>query len=83
MVVLANGVLPNGDVNNIFGDEKLKLDAFNFVGQTDMLASPARTSMEGVFVAGTATGPMDIPDSILSAGAAPAEAISYLIQKTV
>ena len=83
MVVLANGVLPNDEVNNIFGKEKLKLDQFNFVGQTDMLASPARTSMEGVFVAGTATGPMDIPDSILSAGAASAEAISYLIQKTV
>ncbi|MBP8783528.1 MAG: CoB--CoM heterodisulfide reductase iron-sulfur subunit A family protein, partial [Paludibacter sp.] len=57
MVVLANGVLPNDEVNNIFGKEKLKLDQFNFVGQTDMLASPARTSMEGVFVAGTATGP--------------------------
>ena len=30
------------------------------------------------FVAGTASGPMDIPDSILSAGAASAETASYL-----
>lgn len=45
-----------------------------------MLVNPAQTSIEGVFVAGTATGPMDIPDSILSAGAASSEAISYLIQ---
>ena len=56
------------------------MDEFNFVGQSDLLASPAKTSINGVFVAGTATGPMDIPDSILSAGSASSEAISYLIK---
>jgi heterodisulfide reductase subunit A2 len=80
MVILSNGVLPNSGIDKFFVNEKLQLDPFNFVGQTDMLASPARTSIEGVFVAGTATGPMDIPDSILSAGAASSEAISYLIK---
>jgi heterodisulfide reductase subunit A2 len=80
MVILANGVLPNTGIDKFFDNEKLALDPFNFVGQSDMLASPAKTSIEGVFVAGTATGPMDIPDSILSAGAASSEAISYLIQ---
>jgi len=29
-------------------------------------------------VAGTASGPMDIPDSILSAGTAATEVVSYL-----
>jgi len=42
------------------------------------LTSPARTSIEGVFVAGTAAGPMDIPDSILSAGCAASEVAAYL-----
>jgi heterodisulfide reductase subunit A len=83
MVVLANGVLPNEEVTGIFGNESPKLDEFKFVKQIDLLASPAKTSMEGVFVAGTVTGPMDIPDSILSAGAASSEAISYLIQKNI
>ena len=55
-------------------------DAHHFIKQEDPLLSPARTSIEGVFVAGTAAGPMDIPDSILSAGAASAEAINYIIQ---
>jgi len=36
------------------------------------------TSIEGVFVAGTAAGPMDIPDSILSAGSAASEAAGYV-----
>lgn len=81
MVILSTGVLPNKGIDKFFVNETLALDPFSFVGQSDMLASPAKTSIEGVFVAGTATGPMDIPDSILSAGAASSEAISYLIQQ--
>ena len=81
MVVLSVGVLPNTDSASLFSDEELKLDPFSFVYQADPLASPSKTSIEGVFVAGTATGPMDIPDSILSAGAASSEAMSYLIRK--
>ncbi|HOO98841.1 MAG TPA: hypothetical protein PK766_04720, partial [Bacteroidales bacterium] len=62
-----------------FEDKALALDQFNFVSQPDPLASPAETNIKGVFVAGTASGPMDIPDSILSAGAASSAAMSYLI----
>jgi heterodisulfide reductase subunit A len=80
MVILSVGVLPNEGVNSLFENEKLELDPYQFVGQSDLLASPALTSIKGVFVAGTASGPMDIPDSILSAGAASSEAISYLVQ---
>ncbi len=78
MVVLSVGVLANPDNASIFTGEELKLDQYSFVDQEDPLSSPARTSIKGVFVAGTASGPMDIPDSILSAGAASSEAISYL-----
>lgn len=80
MVILSTGVLPNKGIDGLFENETLTLDQFSFVGQSDMLASPAKTSIGGVFVAGAATGPMDIPDSILSAGAASSEAISYIIQ---
>lgn len=81
MVVLSVGVLPNTDAAGFFREEKLEFDHLNFVGQKDPLASPAETNIRGVFVAGTATGPMDIPDSILSAGAASSEAMRYLIHK--
>lgn len=81
MVILSVGVLPNQDANKLFPNEELKEDRFHFVDQPDILASPAKTSIDGVFVAGTATGPMDIPDSILSAGAAASETISYLSRK--
>lgn len=80
MVILSTGVLPNKGLDSKFENLKLNTDQYNFIEQSDMLVNPAQTSIEGVFVAGTATGPMDIPDSILSAGAASSEAISYLIQ---
>lgn len=81
MVILSVGVLPNQDASDFFGQDELQLDPYNFIHQTDVLASPSLTSIKGVFVAGTASGPMDIPDSILSAGSASSEAISYLIQE--
>jgi heterodisulfide reductase subunit A len=81
MVVLSVGSIANQDPSAWFTNDQLKLDPFNFIYQPDSLASPAKTSLGGVFVAGTASGPMDIPDSILSAGAASAEAISYIIRQ--
>ena len=80
MVVLSVGAQANPENSDFFPEGQLKLDPYNFVDQADALASPAKTNIKGVFVAGTASGPMDIPDSILSAGAASSEAISYLIQ---
>lgn len=82
LVVLSVGILPNTGVVSLFKNEELKTDAYQFVEQPHILESPSKTSIEGVFVSGTASGPMDIPDSILSAGAASCEAISYL-NKTI
>jgi heterodisulfide reductase subunit A len=78
VVVLSVGVVPNKDTKNFFTNETLELDEFNFVKQTDELVNPALTSIEGVFVAGSAAGPKDIPDSILSAGCAASEVASYI-----
>lgn len=80
LVVLSTGVIPNKFVPKMFTNEVLELDKFNFVKQTDELVSPALTSIAGVFVAGAASGPKDIPDSILSAGCAATEVASYLNQ---
>lgn len=78
LVVLSVGVVPNKNVPDMFKNQLLELDDFSFVKQTDELVSPALTSIEGVFVAGAASGPKDIPDSILSAGCAASEVAGYL-----
>jgi heterodisulfide reductase subunit A len=81
LVVLSVGVQPKNEIAKAFKDSLLGLDEFNFIKQTEILTSPAKTTIEGVFVAGTAAGPMDIPDSILSAGCAASEAASYICSK--
>lgn len=78
LVVLSVGVLPDKTTPKMFNNVKLELDEFSFVKQPDPLLNPAETSIPGVFVAGMASGPKDIPDSILSAGSAAAEVASYL-----
>jgi len=78
MVVLSSGVRPENSIIKAFNGEAPELDEFRFIRQADPLMSPARTTVEGVFVAGTAAAPMDIPDSILSAGCAASEVAAYL-----
>ncbi len=56
----------------------METDEFDFIQQVpDELVNPAHNSIEGVYVAGTASGPMDIPDAIFSAGTASAEVATY------
>lgn len=78
MVVLSVGLLSNPAVKKVFKGDILETDELQFIKQTSLHLSPAKTSIPGVFVAGTATAPMDIPDTILSAGAAAAETSGYL-----
>ncbi len=78
LVVLSVGLLPNTEVFDLFAGEKLEADEFQFVREVDEDINPGRTSIEGVFVAGTASGARDIPDSILHAGSAAAQAAAYV-----
>ena len=78
LVVLSVGFIPNPEFRGLFGDRALEADDLLFVREPEEEVNPAKTSIEGVFVAGAATGPMDIPDTILHAGAAAAQAASYV-----
>lgn len=77
LVVLSVGVLANDDPEKFFEAGFWKKDKYNFAYQKDALGSPSLSEIEGVFLAGTTTGPMDIPDTILTAGSAAMEAIKY------
>jgi heterodisulfide reductase subunit A len=81
LVVLSVGMLANPEAGGLFKGGALDLDEYGYIRQIDRQAKPAATNIEGVFVAGTASGPMDIPDSIASAGGASAEALGYLMRK--
>jgi heterodisulfide reductase subunit A2 len=78
LVVLAVGVRPNLDTKTLFSEEELALDEFQYVDEPDEDVNPGATSIPGVFVAGAASGAKDIPESILHAGAAVAQAAAYI-----
>ena len=65
----------------LFTVEELALDDADYVDEVDEDVNPGRTSIPGVFVAGAASGAKDIPESILHAGAAVAQAAAHLERK--
>ncbi len=81
LIVLTVGILPNTDAFNLYkGDESLDADEFRYVREIDPISEPARTSVNGLFAAGAIMGVRDIPDTVLHAGAAAAQAAAYLEQ---
>ncbi|HBV99435.1 MAG: glutamate synthase [Peptococcaceae bacterium BICA1-7] len=78
LVVLSVGILPNTDPFGLFTGVELEQDDFAYVKEADEDVNPGKTSIDGVFVAGTASGAKDIPDTILHAGAAVAQAAAYV-----
>ncbi|MGB9815375.1 MAG: FAD-dependent oxidoreductase [Thermoplasmata archaeon] len=77
LVVLSVGILPTQDLLSKLKDLKLEVDEASFIKSYDKL-SPVKTNIPGVFVAGAAFGPKDIPDTINSSGAASAEAAAFI-----
>jgi heterodisulfide reductase subunit A-like polyferredoxin len=68
MVVLSIGLVPAAGTKELAEKVGIKLDRFGFCA-TDQ-TSPNATSRPGVFVAGSFTAPVDIPESVMSASAA-------------
>jgi heterodisulfide reductase subunit A len=77
LVVLSVGLIPNRDALAVFRDGKIETDAFSYVREIDENVNPGKTSIEGVFVAGSASAIRDIPDTILHSGAAAVQAAAY------
>jgi len=78
LVVLSTGFSPNIDYVHMFKNSKLALDPYAYVQEIDEDINPGKTSINGVFVAGAASAPRDIPDSILHSGAAVAQTAAYI-----
>ncbi len=75
LVVLSQGVIPGWHAGEVLSTRESDDGFFEI---PDLKVHPARSTAEGVFVAGVAAGPKDIPDAIVEAGAAAMEASMYL-----
>jgi len=78
LVVLSVGLSANPEAFGLFAPGALAADEFRYVREVDEDLEPGKTNLAGVFVAGTASGIRDIPDTILHAGAAATQVASYL-----
>jgi heterodisulfide reductase subunit A len=75
LVVLSLGMLPALGSNRAL---QLPLGSDEFTAVPSPDATPCATERPGIFVTGTAMGPMDIVDSIITASAAAASASAYI-----
>ena len=78
LVVLSVGLLPNIEALGFFANAQLEGDDHDYVKEIDEDMNPGQTSVNGVFAAGASCGAMDIPDTILHAGATVAQAAAYV-----
>jgi heterodisulfide reductase subunit A len=78
MVVLSVGLLPAYNPDVIYG---IPMGEDGFVSIPAPNMAPCVTERPGIFATGTASGPMDIVDSVVMAGAAAAEAAAYIQEK--
>jgi heterodisulfide reductase subunit A-like polyferredoxin len=76
LLVLSSGLEPSARLLDQAGRLGIRLNEWGFAA-TDRLA-PVRTSVPGIFVAGAFEEPKDIPDSVVQASGAAAEAMALL-----
>lgn len=75
LVVLASGMVPGAKPSEI---APVSCDSYGFLNQPKMKYSPSETEADGLFSAGTITGPKDIVDTIAESGAAAMLASNYI-----
>lgn len=83
MVVLANGLTPSKGTQEISDLLKISCDSKGFIKEAHPKLKPVETAISGVFVAGTASGPKDIPETVSNASAAAAKATTILSSTTL
>ena len=75
LVVLSVVMLPGDNPQPVY---RVPIDSDGFVFVPSPNSAPTVTDRAGIFVTGAASGPMDIVDSIITAGAAASEAAAYI-----
>ncbi|MDQ7826375.1 MAG: CoB--CoM heterodisulfide reductase iron-sulfur subunit A family protein [Candidatus Eremiobacteraeota bacterium] len=77
LVVLSLGLVPSWD-KEMSAVIPVEVAPDGFIHSPHPVEGPARTTVEGIFAAGTALGPKDIVDSIVEASAAAMEITTFL-----
>ncbi|NLC91018.1 MAG: CoB--CoM heterodisulfide reductase iron-sulfur subunit A family protein, partial [Methanocorpusculum parvum] len=79
---LSVGIVPEPDTIRLAKNLGLPLDEHQFLDPADLKLDPTGTVRPGIYIAGAALAPKDIPDSVMSAGAAAMKATIDVIRST-
>jgi len=80
-VVLSTPLIPHKDSVLLARTLKIPLSPEGFLMEAHLKLRPVDTQMDGIFLAGAATGPKDVPESIVSSKAAVARAATLMANK--
>ncbi|MBI4171751.1 MAG: CoB--CoM heterodisulfide reductase iron-sulfur subunit A family protein, partial [Actinobacteria bacterium] len=82
LVVLATALVPDGR-GELARTLRVPTDAYGFLQEAHPKLRPAETLAAGVFIAGSAQAPKDIPDTVSQASAAASKALQMLSRPTL
>ncbi len=83
MVVLALGMVPKQESEDLVRRLKIQCDANEFLTEAHPKLRPVESQTAGIFLAGAAQGPKDIPEVVAQASGAASKAIAILTQKEI
>ncbi|MGB7532153.1 MAG: FAD-dependent oxidoreductase [Halobacteriota archaeon] len=83
LVVLATGIIPQGDVLETARKLKIMQSADKFFLEAHPKLRPVDTFTDGIFIAGCSQSPKDIPDTVAQASAAASRVCSILSKEYV
>ena len=81
MVILSIGMMPSLETVRLSKTLNVPVDEYGFIEEADIKTNPIATKVDGIFVAGTAQGPKDIPDSVADASAAAIKAVTFVMER--
>ena len=70
LVVLATAIVPRPETRHLAGMLGIPVDEHGFLSETDPNLEPIGTERPGIYLAGAAIGPRDIPESVAQGSAA-------------
>lgn len=80
LVVLATTLVPRKETADLAKLLGLKIDEFGFLESADRILRPGSTVVPGIYLAGYAAGPADIPESVAQGSSAAARAVEAIVQ---
>jgi len=81
LVVLGMAIVPNPATEALMRTLGIKTDSYGFITEAHYKLRPLETSVPGIYVAGTAQGPKDIPDSVAQGSGAASKVLALFSRK--